>query len=67
MTGYKPWYQTFNSQLFKKYYQLSPWKNMECPLALKKSWLRNYAKYCFKKKYILSIQFYYFYLLRKIN
>ncbi|OTP92175.1 hypothetical protein B6D13_13230, partial [Gilliamella apicola] len=29
---------------------------MECPLALKKSWLRNYAKYCFKKKYILSIQ-----------
>lgn len=68
VTGYKPWYQTFNSQLFKKYYQLSPWKNVERPLALKKSWLRNYAKYCFKqKKFISAMQFYYFYLLRKIN
>jgi len=35
VTGYKPWYQTVNSQLFKKYYQLSPWKNLERPLALK--------------------------------
>jgi len=68
VTGYKPWYQTFNSQLFKKYYQLSPWKDVERPLALKKSWLRNYAKYCFKqKKFISAMQFYYFYLLRKIN
>lgn len=68
VTGYKPWYQTFDSQLFKKYYQLSPWKNLERPLALKKSWLRNYAKYCFKEKHYMSaIKFYYLYLLRKVN
>ncbi|MCX8639126.1 hypothetical protein J3U37_03360 [Gilliamella sp. B3172] len=67
VTGYKPWYQTFNSQLFQSYHALSPWNNTPRPLALKKSWLRNYAKHCFKEKqFSLSIKFYYLYLLRKL-
>ncbi|MDF7667523.1 glycosyltransferase family 8 protein [Orbaceae bacterium ESL0727] len=67
VTGYKPWYQTFNSQLFQKYFLLSPWHDEKRPLALKRSWLRRYAMYCMKeKKYILSMKFYYLYLFKKL-
>ncbi|OCG57372.1 hypothetical protein A9G41_12210 [Gilliamella sp. Nev5-1] len=68
VTGYKPWYQTFDSQLFKKYFDLSPWKATKRPLSLKKSWLRNYAKYCLKKgKIITALKFYSFYLSKKLT
>ena len=68
VTGYKPWYQTFDSKLFRKYYNLSPWKKINCPLALKKSWLRHYAKYSLKKgKIFTALKFYYFYLFNKLT
>ena len=67
VTGYKPWYQTFDSKLFRKFYDLSPWKNTKRPKALKKSWLRNYAKYCLKRgRVFTAVKFYYFYLFNKL-
>lgn len=67
VTGYKPWYQTFDSKLFKNYFSLSPWRDTKRPLALKKSWLRHYAKYNFKKgKIMTAFKFYYYYFTRKI-
>jgi len=66
VTGYKPWYQTFNSQLFPKYFNLSPWKNTKRPFALKRSWLRHYAKFCLKNgKLITAMRFYCLYLFKK--
>lgn len=66
VTGHKPWYQTFDSHLFKKYLSLSPWKDTKRPLALKRSWLRHYAKYCLKNgKLLTSIRFYCLYLFKK--
>ncbi|WP_081298441.1 glycosyltransferase family 8 protein [Gilliamella sp. wkB108] len=66
VTGYKPWYQTFNSQLFQKFFCISPWKDTKRPLALKRSWLRHYAKFCLKNgKFITGIRFYCLYLFKK--
>ncbi|MCX8726396.1 glycosyltransferase family 8 protein [Gilliamella sp. B2838] len=66
VTGYKPWYQTFDSNLFKKYFNLSPWRHTRRPLALKRSWLRHFAKYNFKKgKIATALKFYYLYLTKK--
>ncbi len=66
VTGYKPWYQTFDSDLFKKYFNLSPWRDTKRPLALKRSWLRHFAKYNFKKgKIATALKFYYLYLTKK--
>lgn len=65
VSGYKPWYQTFDSELFKIYFKLSPWKTTKRPLALKRSWLRHYAKFSFKKGRIATaLKFYYLYLFR---
>ncbi|OCG03285.1 hypothetical protein A9G12_09925 [Gilliamella sp. wkB112] len=63
VTGHKPWYQTFDSHLFKKYLSLSPWKNSNQPITLKRSWLRHYAKYCLKRgKVGTALKFYYLYI-----
>jgi len=67
VTGYKPWYQTFDSKLFRKFYDISPWKDTKRPKALKKSWLRHYAKYCLKRGRVFTAsKFYYFYLFNKL-
>ena len=67
VTGYKPWYQTFDSKLFGKFYDISPWKDTKRPKALKKSWLRHYAKYCLKRGRVFTAgKFYYFYLFNKL-
>lgn len=63
----KPWYKVYLSEIFKNYFQLSPWKNEKLPLSGDSSSIRNYAKYLMKKGcYVKTIYYYGIYLKYKI-
>ncbi|MDF7671504.1 glycosyltransferase [Orbaceae bacterium ESL0721] len=62
----KPWYQVYNSLIFKKYLLNSPWKHNRLPLSNKNSSLRQYAHRCLKMGNITKgLYFYYLYLKHK--
>lgn len=67
ITGHKPWYQIYHSNIFSKYFSISPWCYEKRPLTDKNSSLRSYAKYSFKtKNYLRACKFSFIYLKGKI-
>lgn len=66
----KPWFEPYQTDLFKEYLSHSPWKNI--PLALynnkKTSSIRAYSRLMFKqKKYLAGIKHYLIYLKTKLK
>ncbi|KDN10321.1 glycosyltransferase family 8 protein [Gilliamella sp. Imp1-1] len=63
----KPWFKVYQSEIFKHYFQLSPWKDEELPLSGDSSSIRNYAKYLMKHRaYYKAIYYYGVYLKYKL-
>ncbi|OCG70610.1 hypothetical protein A9G43_07670 [Gilliamella sp. Occ3-1] len=62
----KPWYKVYQSEIFKYFFQQSPWKDDKIPLSGNSSSIRNYAKYLINQcKYASAFHYYIIYLIYK--
>lgn len=63
----KPWFRVYQSEIFRNYYQHSPWKNDRLPLTGNSRSIRNYSKYLARNgMYTKSIYYYGKYLHYKL-
>lgn len=68
-TGHKPWYRLFLTPTYKKYWQLSPWKDQKLLLVNENapSTTRRYAKLLASQhRYVKALRFYLLYLKHKL-